>query len=386
VVTRHRGYTRKIFLEAVGAELLLRYLRDHRHLQVQLQELIADSQEPNGDDDKASLMVPVDEGKVDKLLSRLSADLQREIGEDFQCVNDVSDKGMDYVVIACQEYGVDLPDGPIDRLAMLLFLDQPLAFRMAYDLYAWRASSNTMGHFQFAFSEAAIDEKALGLFKASVEAFFQAQGKGRDCKIRHYDDDGSHLLLLARGDYIQAMSVWEGGDLRTTFPRPVREDLLRFDPRTGILSIKAYGRSSAEVDQYVRSWATEVLRKKQGELFTQTMVSLEPIRLGRFNYDGDEQIESIRLVEVRMVLYGHKPVTLRVSSEDVVQSLSTDLRSIRLSEASLKSAKLAFKLNHGWSAKPVLVELAPPNVTKMNRKKDEDIINSYLRHEGVLLA
>jgi hypothetical protein len=331
----------------------------------------------------------LDEDKVDKLLAQLPSEEQSEIGEDFQCINDVSDKGMDYLVAACHEFGIALPkDWPNERLSMLLFLDHPLAFRMAYDLYTWRASSNMMSHFQFSQTEAVVDEEAIGLFKASTETFFHDQGKGGDCKIRHYpEDDGAQLLLVARGDHIQALSVWEGGNQRTTFPRPVREDLLRYDPASGVLSIKAYGRSTAEVEHYVQAWTTEVLGKNQAELFTQTVVSLDPIKDGRFNYEGNELIEWIRLVDLRLTLFGSKPMTVRISSEDVIQSLNVDLRSIRLSRANLKSVKLAFKLNYdGASAKPVLVEVTPPNVTKMNRKKDEDIISAYLRAEGVLLA
>ncbi|MPZ47895.1 MAG: hypothetical protein GEU75_01015 [Dehalococcoidia bacterium] len=331
----------------------------------------------------------MDEDKFDNFLAQLLSELQNEIGEEFQSINDVSEKGMDYLVTACHESGIALPeDWPNERLSMLLFLDHPLAFRMAYDLYAWRASSNTMSHFQFSHSEAVVDAEAIGLFKASTESFFHGQGKGDDCKIRHYqEDDGAHLLLVARGDHIQALSVWEGGNERTTFPRPLREDLLRYDPANGVLSIKAYGRSTAEVKHYVQAWTTEVLGKNQAELFTQTVVSLDPIKAGRFNYDGNELIEWIRLVDLRLTLYASKPITVRISSEDVVNSLSVDLRSIRLSGATLRSVKLAFKLNYdGASAKPVLVEVTPPNVTRMNRKKDEDIINSYLRAEGILLV
>jgi hypothetical protein len=382
--TRHRGFTRKKFLDAVGPDLLLRFLGVHCNLHASIEDVASKSGHVHSEIAEYFL----DEEKVDRLLDQGGAELQSQIHEDLQCINDVSDKAMDYLVAACAKHEVSLTDGwPNERLAMLLFLDFPTAFRMAYDLYTWRASSNTMAHHQFKQSRVDIDDDAIARFKASVEAFFQGQGKGNDCKIRHYEDEGDRLILIARGDHIQALSVWEGGDERTTFPRPVREDLLRFNPHKCILSIKAFGRSRAEPAHYVEAWETHVLRRSQAELFTHSVVSLDPIRSGKFRYDGNDEIEWVRLVDLRFVLMGRTPITLRVSSDDVMKSLEADLRTIRLSAATLKSAKLSFKLKYeGASTKPLLVEVTPPNVTKMNRKKDERIITSYLRAEGVLLA
>jgi hypothetical protein len=385
VATRHRGFTRKKFLEAVGADSLLHFLRHHRGLDVALPDI--GSQRAGSASPGEDHAWEIDGEKVDKLLATLPLGQQQEIGEEFQCINDVSDKGMDYLVRSCQDLNLDIPEWPPERIAMLLFLEYPQSFRMAYDLYSWRASANTMSHHQFRPSEAVIGDSALGRFQASVVAFFGSQGKGEDCKIRHYEEDGAHLLLVARGDHMQTLSVWEGGNERTTFSRPVREDLLRYDPDRFVLSIKAYGRSSAEVAHYVETWATNVLGRNQAELFVGSVVSLEPIRSGKFRYDGDEEVESVTLVEVRMTLHGSTELNMRASSADVLQSLQLDLRSISLARATLHGAKLSFKLKHnGPSGRPVLVEVAPPNVTRFNRRRDEAIINAYLRREEVLLG
>jgi len=60
---------------------------------------------------------------------------------------------------------------------------------------------------------------------------------------------------------------------------------------------------------------------------------------------------------------------------------------ISLEDGELISAKLRFKIEHdGKSQKPLSVELRPPERTSLNKKRDNTIIEEYLRENEVLLV
>jgi hypothetical protein len=74
-------------------------------------------------------------------------------------------------------------------------------------------------------------------------------------------------------------------------------------------------------------------------------------------------------------------------SNDLLKTLRDDYPSITLQDGRLISAKLSFKLSQvGSSRRPVTVEIRPPERTNLNKKREVDVIEAYLRENGVLLA
>ncbi len=366
---RHRGFTRKKFLDAVEPEYVGRYLARRGALPADEKELTPQ--------------------RIDAIVQEQDAVTRKRINEEFQCINDVAEKGMDYLDRTCREFNEPFNDQwPPERLAMRLFAERPEAFQAAYDWYLCRTAATNMSYHQFVDAAPRFDAAMVESFRDEVQRYFSEQEKGRMCQVRYHKDDDAHLLLVARGDYMHTQSIWSDGDVSTNIVRPAKEDVLRFSTENSVLSVKIAGRSNSDRTQYVEAFGTRILGMSEvpSEAFESTTVSLEPIRTGNFDYWGNDQIEWIRLVAVELVFPEIKS-TVRLSASDVTTTVHDHLTDLKLTNGTLKSAKLNFQLDYsGASSRPVPVELRPPRHTILNKKRDAEIIEAHLRENGVLLV
>ena len=98
-MAQHRGFTRKKFVEAVGHE----HMRDYLSSRVQM----------NGGD------VVLTDKVVDDILQAQDEIVRKTTDEDFHCINDVADKGMDYLDRARHEFEESFDhEWPRERVAM----------------------------------------------------------------------------------------------------------------------------------------------------------------------------------------------------------------------------------------------------------------------------
>ncbi len=150
---QHRGLTRRKFVDAVGAELMQEYLE--------------------GRIDVPPDFEGFDEEGVSTLLDAQSPEIRKNVEEEFYCINDVADRGMDYLERACSDYSITFdPDWPKERVAMDLFIHAPSAFRAAYDWYLWRPAANSMSHYQFIDANPQFNDSTRELFQSELDQWF----------------------------------------------------------------------------------------------------------------------------------------------------------------------------------------------------------------------
>lgn len=374
---QHRGLTRRKFVDAVGTDLMREYLKTRIDLTEDFEELA--------------------DGVVSDLLDSQSPEVRKNVEEEFYCINDVADRGMDYLERACQDYSVPLnPDWPRERVAMHLFVNSPPAFRAAYDWYLWRTSANSMSHHQFMDVSPDFSDEARALFRGELDGLFTAAKKGSSpstadgamCDVRYYQDEDDHILVVSHGDYLHTHTIWKNGNVATSVYRPAKEDVIRFSEANGILSLKLSSRNLAQRRSYVDSFGRCVLGLEEVplEAFESTTVSLEPIRTGTFNYWGNDQIESVTVVAAD-IEFPQIKASVSLRSGDLVETVTKHLVDVQFSKGILKYAKLNFQLKYdGAPTRPVPVEIRPPQRTIISRKRDADVIESYLRENQVLLG
>lgn len=374
---QHRGLTRKKFVDAVGHDLLHEYLNARIDLP----------------DNSGELTDEI----VDDLLNEQPAEVRTTIQEEFYCINDVADRGMDYLERACQDYDVPLnPDWPREQVAMYLFLERPAAFRTAYDWYLWRTAANSMSHHQFVDVTHDFSDARRDLFRDALDDWFSQAKKGSSpsstdgamCEVRYHQDGDDHILVVSHGDYLHTHAIWKNGSVTTSVYRPAKEDVIRFSEQNGILSLKLSSRSPSQRNYYIDAFGRCILSLAEvpPETFESTTVSLEPIRTGSFNYWGNEKIDSITVVaaEVSFPTIG---ATVFIRAGDVLETTLRHLTDLQFGKGVLKFAKLNFGLKYdGAPSRPVPVEIRPPQRTIINRKRDADIIEAYLRENQVLLG
>lgn len=360
---KHKGFTRQKFLKAVGSEYMDRYL--------EALGLPTLGPEPTED-------------AVATYLDRVAAERRQQVLEDWQTINDVADHGVDYLEMSYRRHSITVDETfPRERLAMHLFLERPNAFEMAVDLYNWSAAVPSMSHYRLPDGvDTAGHTLDVKRFRADVAEHFRERLRSENCIVRPYDEAGVRIILIAHGDLPQTQLVWVGDQPRPDFFRPAREDVLQYNPASHVLSMKIDGHATTEDQQaYLSAFCKHFVGITAPALHElDTTMSLEPIRLGHFNYSGNASIEWVRLVEADL----RSPDGAHfVRSPDVVHYLMTRLRGTELADDDLNAAKLHFKLR-GKSGRARAVTLKPPDRSHVPR--DGMVIEAYLREQGVLLA
>ena len=79
-------------------------------------------------------------------------------------------------------------------------------------------------------------------------------------------------------------------------------------------------------------------------------------------------------------------MSVQVKSSDVIRTFKNDLPGIGLDSGTLVRAKFRFKLDVEGKTRQVTFEISPPAVTNLTKKKHADIIDAYLRENGVKLV
>lgn len=372
-MVKHRGFTLQKFLTAVGEQLFQDYLRDRGALL------------PDG----ASV---VGEAPFQQFLDGLDDQDRQAILEDFQCINDVAEHGKEHLEEAKRLYGIETSaDEPREQTAMRLFLrDRDGAFAYAYESYRYKILASRLQHFQLPNQQPEFATEKVERFRYDIQRFYQDQSKGAGCLVKHRQEGEKHVLLLLRGDHITTESVWKEGAPTTDFFRKAKEEVLIYNPQNAVLSLKVVGRNEPAKRKYVEAFCQCFLGMDQMDnaIFSIQTVSLAPIQMGRFNYNGNGQIQWVRLAGVALRLpEGAASTTVNITSTNVLAALQEDIRGLSLRDGTLVSAHLRFKLDYdGRSPKPITVELHANGHTDLPKKREADIIEQYLNDNGVLLG
>ena len=368
-MVKHRSFTLEKFITGVNNDLLKRYFTRHR------------VSVPDG--------FVFDRNNIHDFLDGISDDGKRTyIEEELQCINDIADRARSYLERAKREYNIDVQDDePSETTAMRVFLHSEEAFSLAFDFYLFVVYSEKLSHHKFEHNNCNFADDRFVLLKTAIEQHFKDTGKSEHCDVRYRAQGEKHVILIAHGDFMKTHLIFENGKVDIQSFRPAKEDMLVFDTRNCVLSINAGGWSDADKKRYIEIFGSAILGMDQvaDATFNNTLVVLDPIKNGSFNYSGNDDVESVHLTEVKVKCRGSKIIKVTINCGDVRQAF-LDL-GLSLQDAEYVSAKLRFHIKRGGKKpKSITVEIKPPENTKLPEKAEKEIIESYLRDNGVLLT
>lgn len=343
---------------------------------------------------KCEIAIPANIGGDGKSFADLLEGLQdkgrkAEIEEELQCINDIADQTRDHLEQAIKEFKIPkTEDETPETTAMRVFLhENKEAFSLAFDKYLFVVYSDKLSHHKFPTGTADFRESNMAKFQAAVEQHFKSCGKSKNCNIRNRTEGDKQVLLIARGDFPETHLVFEDKKPDIKSFRPLRDEMLVFDPKNLVLSINIKGRSDEDKNKYIEMFGNTImgLQEIPKSTFNDSLVTLDPIKGKRFNYDGNAEIEGVKLTEVKAKQKGAGPIRLTVNAPDV--SKSFDRYHLSSESTEFISAKLKFIMKRdGKKSKHIPVEIKPPTHTKLPEKKERKIIENYLRDQGVLLV
>lgn len=368
-MAKHRSFKMDKFIMSVEDELLRRYFSEVRGITVPPE-------------------AKFDEESFDKFWNGLSKKDQAEIEEELQCINDVADRSRGYLEDAIHDYSIPRTDTDSPAtVAMRVFLRGEDAFSKSFDHYLYVVYSEKLSHHKFYQGVADFTATKVAEFKSEVIRYFKECGKSENCDIRERFEGGKHILLVARGDFMDTHLVFEGGKMKIASFRPAREDMLVFDPVTSLLSINVGAYSDNEKIKYIEIFGKTIMGLSEIDERTKndTIVILDPIKNNTFEYGGNGHVEAVKLTEVRVKQKGVAPIKLTVNYNDVTRLFSR--YNLSSDGTEFLSAKLRFTVKReGKKPKNITVEIKPPKNTEVPEKAEKKIIEDYLRDQGIFLA
>lgn len=308
--------------------------------------------------------------------------------EDFRRINDICGHGMSILIRAYDRFGLNFDqDTRAQELAMRLFLDHRHAFEFAWSRYLLFGSTSKLSHHRIPIGGFQIGDDEIVRFRDDLQRWFARLAKGDTCEVRCFDDADEKIILITRGTYMRTLASWEKKRIVFRTFRPASEDVMVFDSKASLLSIKAS--LAKDRQKYLQAFASciagdpglaDIAQREQ--VFT-----LVPLQDSTFDFAGDGEINSVELVKVRLKLYGVADTQIEVKSKSVIRSFSQDLKGLSLASGELTFARFRFHLQPE-AGEPAVVtfEIEPPSRTDLAQKKYADVIGRYLVEQGVKLS
>jgi len=368
-MVKHRSFKIDKFLKSVDTQLRNQYFSKYKIT------LPAD--------------VNFDDGSFDKFWSTIKDEQRDDIEEELRCINDIADHARDCLERACQEFKIQKQEEErAETTALRVFLDKnPEAYLMALDAYLYYVLSERCSRHKFNNGKPDFNSAKVSQFKSAVEQHFKNTGKSEHCVIRQRIDGNNHIFFIARGDFRKTYHIFdekEGKpDIRSF--RPAKEDMLAFDKQTNILCLSIDGRCDDDKKKYLEMFGGTFmgLSKIDESTLNNLLVNLDPIKKRTFHYEGNEQIESVKLTEVNAKLRGGA-LRLSIRSHDLKDTIqgfglasdNTEYISVKLNFLIKRDGKKSINRS---------VIIKPPENSKIPQRKEKQIIEAYLREQGVLL-
>jgi len=343
--------------------------------------------------------IPVPEGTdlgnkdhFDKFWNGLTEEDQAYFESDLQRINDIADKTRDFLQVAVKQFNIAInndaknPDSP-ETIAMRVFLHSEEAFDLAHDRYLCVIYAEKLSHHKFKTGSADFAEAKFDAFEKEIVDFLKDNSKGEHYDVRRYESDGKYYVLIARGDFVKTHFVFKNGKIDIDCYRPAKEDVLVFDRKNSVLSIKLGTRDADEEKKYLEVFGKQFMGVDVSDInaVISGLVDLDPIKNGTFKYDGNEHIEAVRLTEVKVRQGGKRGGTwVSIGSGDVRDVFSR--YKLQADFTNFIAVKLKFYVKRkDKKSKPIQIEIRPPLKTGIPEKEGKAVIEEYLHENGVLL-
>ena len=303
--------------------------------------------------------------------------------EDFQRINDLG-PNLPFLLYAFNRSGIQWDqDEPGEAGAMRLFLSDREAFEYAWTLYLLQTTPLRRCEYYFPAGELNPTPGQSGQLRANLSGWLSSVKNGNQCLVSLFKDGSKVYVRIARGKKMTTQALWRGQEISFETFRPVSEDVLNYDANSNLLTL--FGGIKRDRETYIRAFAKYIAESEAlaDVALTTKVFSLEPFRDGSFSYAGTALIRRIWLTEVQFL-----------DEYKTLQSLQgaglwSSLRSqnLVLGEVDLRRVGIRFEIQtEGMKVSvEVPVEIQPPGFTDLAQKRFGDIIENYLRHQGVKL-
>jgi hypothetical protein len=215
-----------------------------------------------------------------------------------------------------------------------------------------------------------------------LDDWFVEHRRGRTARVFAFDRPDGMWFLVRHGEPYKREESFQGAEPSSVAYRPLKYDVLVYDPCLGELRIHA--QLKGEKDLYRRAFGRHLFGRD--DFFPDGLkYTLEPLRtdgersLGCADVDG---LEWARLKELHYSWGGAHSEYEIVRAGDVFAALRD--RGNRTIPSSPRLARAVFLLKFRDSKRPRSVTIKPPNVALYARDQDAGLVEEWLQKRGFL--
>jgi hypothetical protein len=287
------------------------------------------------------------------------------------------------------------------QVALRVFLDHPAVFDAAADMISYTTLSSFT---EFASDEegveAQLDDTTRTAFEDAAKLMFEAELRGRYCRVGWYDDDDEINIVVTHGAPLTTTEVIEGGADRVISFREAEHAVLSYSATNGRLKVGGFAK--ARRADLAEIFATTMLKRPQffAAPDAQNLYTLIPVeRAGfgfTFNHAHDPSIRRVQITEVQADRIGAdsrsgKTRTLwshvtRDGRDNALARMGETTRGINFgADWRLNHITIRAHIDIG-EPKParVTVKVKPPGTANFKRHRFEGRIMTLLRRNGLV--
>ncbi len=345
-----------------------------------------------------------DTDDIYELLMGLASERRVEIKRDFESINELAcPSAMKAVYQACNVsiqktviVELDKMSGAYE-MAMWLFLNHRKLFDLATKFDRVRRDSwkycgvGANDDFEY-------DPKKSDNFKESIKNFYKLQGDARYCKVKHYEDGGSHYYFAypeGKAEIVPQYGNSEEEIIDLTIKK-LHEVIFVYNSESGILKTNARG-TKEEITSLQEKFCKHILSIDSLPKKDNVKFNLDVLKTPGFEFpldDGEIRVEGIKLKEIRFIINTDTKnrVLITLNSKGYYQSYSDVLGSAamgnnkKLLKAEIDYVKMQFVMRKPAKGKRpnVTFEITAPSRCTLEDGETDIIAREYLQEWGIM--
>ena len=225
--------------------------------------------------------------------------------------------------------------------------------------------------------------KTLTALQDDLDDWFEEKLRGRACRVFAFELSDGIKFLVRHGEPLKREGSIEDGEESSVLYRPIKYDVLAYDPDLGELSVNA--RSKAERELYRTLFGLHLF----GDVAFfpgEGKYTLEPLRK-----DGEKALvctdvdgmEWVKVKEVHVSWDGDHPAVEIHKSKDVFAALAERDQGLP-NDALLIRAGFLVKFSD--SRTPRTVTIRPSNIADYTRDGDSTVVEQWLMRRGFIVT
>jgi len=236
-----------------------------------------------------------------------------------------------------------------------------------------------------------VTQDKVNAFIKAIQKLYKDNLQGEFCKVRHYQDEDGTYFVIRHGWRYERITIDESGTEKVIGIRPVKPDVIHYDPESGKIQMKTSTQKVEEQDELRDLFAKHLLDDE--DIFrhddADQLYTLAPLQRDGVDFEFSEGLlegDSVKVVAVKVASgEGSKRTMTTVENKrDALAEIAAHHPKVNLAKDDILWIRIKFRLNRNDRVVRKTVEIKPPCICKFRQNIFADTIWDLLGRNGFL--